>query len=279
MLVGVDGTHAAGRGAGTLGLDDGAVRATVDAAATLDAEALVNVALAVAEADGVLRADLLAGVRQAALAHGRDLDDLLRAGVAGKLDNIDQRRLVVLVCNDAVLQALAGGHALIQRTQGHAHGQTDALGDDGSLQEDAAAQRFFLTGNDLEGQLTHQLFVVGKLVDLIGHAGNLSEHLATDIRYGGVNASHVIAPLFCSVCSKSDVSAGTPAPVKILPKIHTFCKRAGNKKQENLCKIQRFPYRMDAISLAARRHLRPAGADACIRPRVDASIAPYIEHE
>ena len=217
-------------GAGALGLDDGAVRAAVDAAAALDAETLVNVALAVAEADGVLRADLLAGVRQAALAHGRDLDDLLRAGVAGKLDDIDQRRLVVLVCNDAVLQALAGGHALIQRTQGHAHGQTDALGDDGSLQEDAAAQRFFLTGNDLEGQLTHQLFVVGKLVDLIGHAGNLSEHLATDIRYGGVNASHVIAPLFCSVCSKSDVSAGTPAPVKILPKIHTFCKRAGNKK-------------------------------------------------
>ena len=190
MLVGVDGTHAAGRGAGALGLDDSAVRAAVDAAATLDAEALVNVALAVAEADGVLRADLLAGVRQAALAHGRDLDDLLRAGVAGKLDDIDQRRLVVLVRNNAVLQTLTGGHALIQRTQGHAHGQTDALGDDGSLQEDAAAQRFFLTGNDLEGQLTHQLFVVGKLVDLIGHAGNLSEHLATDIRYGGVNASH-----------------------------------------------------------------------------------------
>jgi hypothetical protein len=89
----------------------------------------------------------------------------------------------------------------------------------------------------------------------------------------------VIAPLFCSVCSKSDVSAGTPAPVKILPKIHTFCKRAGNKKQENLCKIQRFPCRMDAISLAARRHPRLAGADAGIRPRVDASIAPYIEHE
>ena len=36
---------------------------------------------------------------------------------------------------------------------------------------------------------------------------------------------------------------------------------------------------MDAISLAARRHLRLAGADACIRPRVDASIALYIEHE
>ena len=50
MLVGVDGTHAAGRGAGALGLDDGAVRAAVDAAAALDAEALVNVALAVAEA-------------------------------------------------------------------------------------------------------------------------------------------------------------------------------------------------------------------------------------
>ena len=190
----MDGTHAAGGRAGALGLDDGAVGAAVDAAAALDAKALVNVALAVAEADGVLRADLLAGMCQTALAHGRNLDDLLRAGVAGKLDDVDQRRLIVFIRNDAVLQTLAGGDTLIQRAQGHTHGQTDALGDDCSLQEDAAAQGFLLAGNNLEGQLTHQLLVIGKLVDLIGHAGNLSEHLTTDIRYGCINASHC----FCS---------------------------------------------------------------------------------
>ena len=190
MLVRVDRAHAAGGGAGTLGLDDGAVGAAVDAAAALDAQALVNVALAVAEADGVLGADLLAGMRQTALAHGRDLDDLLRAGVAGEFDDVDQRRLIVLVGDDAVFQTLAGRDALVQRAQGHTHSQADTLRDDGSLQEDTATQGFLLAGDDLEGQLTHQLLVIGKLVDLIGHAGNLSEHLATDIRYGGVNASH-----------------------------------------------------------------------------------------
>ena len=133
MCIGVNSTHAAGCSAGTLGLDNGAVRAAVDAAAALDAEALVDVALAIAEADGMLRADLLTGVSKAALAHGRDLDDLLRAGVAGKLDNVDQRRLVVLVGDDAVLQTLAGRDALVQRTQGHTHGQTDALRDNCSL--------------------------------------------------------------------------------------------------------------------------------------------------
>src|SRR5699024_5084942 len=91
VFVRVDGAHAAGGGAGAFGLDDGTVGAGVDAAAALDAQALVDMALAVAEADGLFGADLLAGVRQAALAHLGDLDDLFLAAVAGKLDDVDQR--------------------------------------------------------------------------------------------------------------------------------------------------------------------------------------------
>ena len=41
---------------------------------------------------------------QAALAHAGNLYDLFRALVTGKLDNVDQRRLIVLVSNYAVLQ-------------------------------------------------------------------------------------------------------------------------------------------------------------------------------
>ena len=133
MFIRVDGTHTAGSSTGTLGLDDGAVGAAVDAAAALHAQALVDVAFAVAEADGVFGADFLAGVGKAALAHLGDLDDLLGAAIAGELDDVDQRRLIVLVRDDAVLQAFGGGHALIQRAQGEAHGQTDTLGHDGSL--------------------------------------------------------------------------------------------------------------------------------------------------
>ena len=195
MFIRVDGTHTAGSSTGTLGLDDGAVGAAVDAAAALHTQALVDVAFAVAEADGVFGADFLAGVGKAALAHLGDLDDLLGAAIAGELDDVDQRRLIVLVRDDAVLQAFGGGHALIQRAQGEAHGQTDTLGHDGSLQEDAATQRFFLAGDDLKGQLTHQLRIVRQLVGVVSHTGHFGEHLATDIRYGGVNASHsLIAP-------------------------------------------------------------------------------------
>src|SRR5699024_7316943 len=144
VLVGMDGVHAAGLGAGALDLDDRAVGAGADAAAALDAETLVDMASAVDKADGLFGADFLAGMRQAALAHIGDLDDLFRAAVAGELDDVDQRRLVVLVRNDAFLQTFAGGDALVNGAQGEAHGQADALRDDGSLQEDAAAQRMFL---------------------------------------------------------------------------------------------------------------------------------------
>ena len=241
MCIGVDGTHTAGCSAGTLGLDNGAVRAAVDAAAALDAEALVDVALAVAEADGVLRTDLLTGVCQTSLTHRGDLDDLLRAGVAGKLDDVDQRRLVVLVCDDAVLQTLAGRDALVQRAQGHAHGQTDALRDDSSLQKDAAAQGLFLTGNNFEGQLTHQLLVIGKLVDLIGHAGNLSEHLTTDIRYGCINASHCFCSfLIAPFATKVTCRRASPLLLKFYQKTVFIARGQATKKQENPCKIQKF---------------------------------------
>jgi len=223
------------------------------------------VAFAVAEADGVLRADLLTGVGKAALTHSRNLDDLLRAGVAGKLDNIDQRRLVVLVGDDTVLQALAGGYALVQRAQGHAHGQTDALGDDGSLQKDAAAQGLFLTGNNLEGQLTHQLLVIGKLVDLIGHAGNLSEHLTTDIRYGCINASHCYCSfLIAPFATKVTCRRANPLLLKFYQKTVFIARGQATKKQENPCKIQKFSCGMGRILFAAWRHTEFAGVYASI---------------
>ena len=213
----------------------------------------------------MLRADLLAGVGKAALAHGRDLDDLLRAGVAGKLDNIDQRRLVVLVGDDAVFQTLAGRDALVQRTQGHTHCQADTLGDDGSLQKDAAAQGLFLTGNNFEGQLTHQLLVIGKLVDLIGHAGNLSEHLTTDIRYGCINASHCFCSfLIAPFATKVTCRRANPLLLKFYQKTVFIARGQATKKQENPCKIRKFPCGMGRFLFAAWWHTEFAGVNASI---------------
>ena len=191
-------------------------------------------ALTVAEADRVLGADLLAGMCQAALAHGRNLNDLFRAAVAGELDYVNQRRLVIFISNDAVLQTLTGRHALVQRTQGKTHGQTNTLRNDRSLQEDAAAQRAFLAGNDLVRQFAHQVCVVGHFIDFVRHTCNFGEHLATDIRNGGVNTSHCDCSFFCSdfsKCLQNMMGRNTTAPVKILPKRPGFGKREGNKKQ------------------------------------------------
>src|SRR5699024_7638912 len=132
-------------------LDDGIVRAGADTTAALDAQALIDMAAAVAEADGLFGADFLAGMSKAALAHGGDLDDLFRALVAGELDDVDQRRLIVLVRDHAMFQIVRSGNTLVQRTQRKSHGKTDTLGDNGSLQEDAAAQLADLAGNDLVG--------------------------------------------------------------------------------------------------------------------------------
>src|SRR5699024_7711343 len=87
VLVGADGVHAAGHGAGPVQLDDGVVGAGVGAFAALDALVLVDDALAVFKGDSALGADLLAGPAQAALAQVADADLLGGAGVTGVLNN------------------------------------------------------------------------------------------------------------------------------------------------------------------------------------------------
>ena len=73
----MDGTHAAGSGAGTLGLDDGVVGADSGTAAALDALFLIDGGTAALPGDGLLGADFHTGVGQTALAQVRDLDQLL----------------------------------------------------------------------------------------------------------------------------------------------------------------------------------------------------------
>ena len=190
VFIGVDGAHAAGGGAGTVDFDDGAVGAGVDAAAALDTFFLINMAAPIEEGDSLLGADLLAGMRQTALAQLADLDDLLRALVAGKLDDVDERRLVVLVRDHALLQIVGGGHAFIDGAQRQAHCQTDALRHDGSLQKDAAAHVAFLAGNDAVGQFFQQIGIILHVVHFVGHAGHLGEHLSPNVGDGGVDSSH-----------------------------------------------------------------------------------------
>ena len=188
----MDGIHAAGLGAGALHAHNGVVRAGGHAAAALDAQALVDMALAVAEADGLFGADFLAGMRQAALAQAGHLDGLFFALIAGELDHVDQRRLIVLFGDHALFQTLAGRDLFVDRAQGQAHGQADTLRDDRSFQEDAAAQRPLLAGDNLVGQLVHQILEIDHIIDFIRHPSHFSEYLTPDVSDRGINASHCV---------------------------------------------------------------------------------------
>ena len=173
VLVAADGVHAAGLGARALEADDGLVRAALLALAALDALGLVDVGLAMLKVHGLLGADGGAVVGKAALAGVGHLQMGGRAGVAGKLDDVDQRRLIILLGDGALLHAVGDHGMLLHIAQGQAHGQADALAHDGALQENGVPLLAHLAGDDLIGQLLHALGVVAAFV---GHTGHLGEH-------------------------------------------------------------------------------------------------------
>ena len=135
------------------------VGAGLGALAAFDAGVLTDIALAVDVADGVPGADLPAGLGQAALAVLGDAVLVCRAGVAGVADDIDEGRLIVLLGDGALAEALAEQGPLVHRPQGQAHGHPDPLPGDGPLQEDGFPVLGLLAGDDDIGQLLHSVVV------------------------------------------------------------------------------------------------------------------------
>ena len=192
MLVRADGAHAAGLGARALLLDDGVIGADILAAAALDALGLVDDRTAVDDVDGVLGADLGARMRQAALAAVGHDDLLFRAGVAGELDDIDERRLIVRFAR-AVLDAVRDGRVGVGVARRKTHGQAQALANNGALEEDAVAVSGVLGRQDLVGQGFERL---GKVLGLClvgaleGHARDLGVNATANLVDACVNSSH-----------------------------------------------------------------------------------------
>ena len=186
LLVGDDGVHAAGGGAGAFHVDDGVVGAGGGALAALDARIRVDLALAVDEGDGPLGADLLAGGGQAVLAELGDLVLLGGAGVAGVGDDVDKGRLVVGLGDGGLVHALGHQGPGLDGADGQAHGQPDPLAGDGPLQEDGLPVQGLVAGDDDVGQILG----LGVVSALVGHAGHLGEDLFADVGNQGWNASH-----------------------------------------------------------------------------------------
>ena len=70
---------------------------------------LIDMGSAVHHADGAPGAYLHTGMFQTALTALRHHDTLLRTGVAGKFYHVDQRRLIVLLLDHALLHSLRDG--------------------------------------------------------------------------------------------------------------------------------------------------------------------------
>ena len=160
---------------------------------------MVNAAFPVPDDDGTLGANRLTGVGQTALAVGGDPDLLGRAGVAGKLDDIDQRGLIILLRDVGLLDAVAGRTVLLRRPQRQAAGKAQALGNDGSLQENIAPVFGDFAGYDLIRDFVN----TGIIAALVGQAGDFLENALADIVYYAVYASHLYPSmlLFSSLTS------------------------------------------------------------------------------
>ena len=186
LVVGADGIHAAAGGTGTFQMNDGIVGACLGALAAADAFVKVNVGTVVPERDGVLGADLLAGTCQTVLAIIADLVLVTGTGMAGIGDDVDQRGLIVLLCNGSSVHALGNQMAAVTGTQAEAHGKTNAFTGNGTFQEYRFPVQRAVAGYNLIRQFVNTFVTLSGIC----HPGDFGENFFADVRNQRRNTSH-----------------------------------------------------------------------------------------
>ena len=186
--VGMDAVHAAGLAARALEAHDGVELALLEAASAADALILVDVRLPVDARDGLPRADRHARMLQTALAHVRDLHDVVGAFVAGEFDDVDERLFVVDLRIKRFFHTVRQQRKLRKLAQRQSHSQPQPFADDGTLEKQTVPVCTDLTGDDLERQLFEPLGIIAALV---GETCDLREHFVTDTYLSGFNAAHI----------------------------------------------------------------------------------------
>ncbi len=137
--------------------------------------------------DGVLGAAFAAGVGKTALAAIGDPVLLFRAAMAGELDEIDKRRLVVFFRNGAFVHPHGKGGVLVHGAQRQAHSQAQPLPHNGALQEDGFPVLGHLPWDNLIGQLLD----AGIIPALIAHPSHLGKNPAANILYRCLHPTHI----------------------------------------------------------------------------------------
>ena len=97
VFIRTDCIHSAGFCTGSLQFHDCMVRTDADTFSTFDTFFLINHGFSVLKADSTFRTDLFTGMSQTSLAGIRHSYFIIRAGMAGKLNHIDQRRLIIFL--------------------------------------------------------------------------------------------------------------------------------------------------------------------------------------
>ena len=185
VLVQTDRVHPARCLTRALEIGDRVIGTGFGAFAALDAELLVNAALAVYKFHRALRAHPLARRGKTPLAELGHAVLLRRARVAGVGDDVYKRRFIVLLGDRRLVHALGEKRPGLHGLQGKAHRQTYALARNRTLEKYRFPVQRVRARDDPERNVLH-LCVVAR----IRHPRHLGEDLLANVRNQRRNTAH-----------------------------------------------------------------------------------------
>ena len=109
--------------------------------------------------------------------------------MAGIGNDINERRLIVLLGNGGVVHTLGDQAPGLDGTDGQAHGKAHPLTGNGPLQENGFPVQRLVAGDDHIGQILR----LGIVAVGVGHSGHLGKDLLADVCDQGRNSSHFLS--------------------------------------------------------------------------------------
>ena len=180
-----------------LHLNNCTIRTGITAASTVDTLFWVNLRLTtLLYNDSSLRANLLTWMSSTALAHIGDNCLIVQTFVAGKFDDVNQRWLIVALCDRTLIYTICHWRMFSQCTVRQSNCKSKTLSDDGSLGKYALTKTCQLSRHNF----IWKLLQTGIISAFVSKSCYFGEYFFTHICYIGVNSSdaHFILLLFAS---------------------------------------------------------------------------------
>ena len=130
----------------------------------------------------------------AALAAVGDLDEIIRTAVAGKLDDVYKRRLVIFLGNDGLLDAVGDVIVLAELAHRQTHREAQPFADYGTLNQKIVPERAYLIRVARTYFIRQLLELFCVVSALICHARDLRKNLVPYSCFAGLQSSHWVVP-------------------------------------------------------------------------------------